>query len=89
MIASGRQRLRRIVEQAADIDLVSGHHDISTFSGEELFAFSLAAAPALSGQKAARRNFPKNTERESAVNRPCGHHSLSGGRPSCTGQVNP
>ncbi len=59
MIATGRQRLRQIVEEAADVDLVSIHHDISTVTGEELFAFSLAAAPRLRPKKQPRGGFQK------------------------------
>jgi uncharacterized protein YbcI len=46
MLASGRTRLREIVEQATGVSLVSIHHDISTLTGEEVIVFSLAEAPA-------------------------------------------
>jgi len=46
MLASGRTRLREIVEQATGVSLVSSHHDISTLTGEEVIVFSLAEAPA-------------------------------------------
>ncbi len=52
MIATGRRRLQMIVEGAAGVGLVSVHHDISTVTGEELFAFSLAQPPSCRPKKA-------------------------------------
>ena len=52
MIATGRRRLQMIVEEAAGVGLVSVHHDISTVTGEELFAFSLAQPPSCRPKKA-------------------------------------
>jgi uncharacterized protein YbcI len=46
MLASGRTRLREIVEQATGVPLVSVHHDISTLTGEEVIVFSLTEPPA-------------------------------------------
>jgi len=46
MVATGRQRLQSVIEEATGVGLVSVHHDISTVTGEEVFAFSLAAPPA-------------------------------------------
>ena len=46
MVATGRPRLEQIVEDATGVKLVSVHHDISTVTGEELIAFSLAEPPA-------------------------------------------
>ena len=45
MVATGRQRLAEIVENAVGVPLVSVHHDISTVTGEELIVFSLADTP--------------------------------------------
>lgn len=45
MVATGRQRLAEIVENAVGVPLVSVHHDISTVTGEELIVFSLAETP--------------------------------------------
>jgi uncharacterized protein YbcI len=45
MVATGRPRLREIVEEATGVPLVSVHHDISTLTGEEMIVFSLAEAP--------------------------------------------
>ncbi len=55
MIATGRQRLQTIVEEASGVGLVSVHHDISTVTGEELFAFSLAQSPSCRPKKAPTR----------------------------------
>ena len=46
MVATGRNRLESIVEEAVGVKLVSVHHDISTITGEELLVFSLAEQPA-------------------------------------------
>lgn len=46
VVTNGRGRLRRIVEEAVGVRLVSVHHDISTVTGEELLVFSLSEAPA-------------------------------------------
>lgn len=46
VVANGRGRLGRIVEDAVGVRLVSVHHDISTVTGEELLVFSLSEAPA-------------------------------------------
>lgn len=46
MVATGRPRLREIVEEATGVPLVSVHHDISTLTGEEVIVFSLDGAPA-------------------------------------------
>ena len=51
MVATGRQRLADIVENAVGVKLVSVHHDISTVTGEELIVFSLAEAPACRPKK--------------------------------------
>ena len=45
MVATGRPRLEELVEAATGVKLVSVHHDISTVTGEELLAFSLASPP--------------------------------------------
>jgi uncharacterized protein YbcI len=45
MVATGRPRLREIVEEATGVPLVSVHHDISTLTGEEMIVFSLAEPP--------------------------------------------
>lgn len=45
MVATGRNRLESIVEDALGMKPVSVHHDISTITGEELIVFSLAEAP--------------------------------------------
>jgi uncharacterized protein YbcI len=45
MVATGRPRLREIVEEATGVPLVSVHHDISTLTGEEMIVFSLAESP--------------------------------------------
>jgi uncharacterized protein YbcI len=45
VVANGRGRLGRIVEEAVGVRLVSVHHDISTVTGEELLVFSLSEAP--------------------------------------------
>ena len=55
MIATGRRRLQMIVEEASGVELVSVHHDISTVTGEELFAFSLAHSPSYRPKKALSR----------------------------------
>lgn len=46
MVATGRPRLEELVEAATGVKLVSVHHDISTVTGEELLAFTLASPPA-------------------------------------------
>lgn len=46
MMLAVRPRLAEIVEMAAGVKLRSVHHDISTITGEELLAFSLAEPPA-------------------------------------------
>ena len=51
MVATGRQRLADIVENAVGVKLVSVHHDISTVTGEELLVFSLAESPACRPKK--------------------------------------
>lgn len=45
VVANGRGRLGRIVEEAVGVRLVSVHHDISTVTGEEMLVFSLSEAP--------------------------------------------
>ena len=55
MVATGRRRLQTIVEEAAGVGLVSVHHDISTITGEELFAFSLCQPPVCRPKKQATR----------------------------------
>lgn len=45
VVATGRPRLREIIEQATGVSLVSVHHDISTLTGEEVIVFSLATPP--------------------------------------------
>ena len=45
VVANGRGRLARIVEEAVGVRLVSVHHDISTVTGEEMLVFSLSEAP--------------------------------------------
>jgi len=45
VVANGRGRLGRMVEDAVGVRLVSVHHDISTVTGEELLVFSLSEAP--------------------------------------------
>ncbi|MFM7077956.1 MAG: Na-translocating system protein MpsC family protein, partial [Planctomycetaceae bacterium] len=45
VMANGRARLRQIVEGAVGVKLVSVHHYISTVTGEELLAFTLAEVP--------------------------------------------
>jgi uncharacterized protein YbcI len=51
MVATGRPRLREIVEQATGVPLVSVHHDISTLTGEEVLVFSLQEPPACRQKK--------------------------------------
>jgi uncharacterized protein YbcI len=46
MVSTVRPQLAEIVEMAAGVKLLSVHHDISTITGEELLAFSLAEPPA-------------------------------------------
>jgi len=46
VVANGRGRLGRIVEEATGVPLVSVHHDISTLTGEEVIVFSLMEPPA-------------------------------------------
>lgn len=53
MVATGRARLESIVQSAAGVRLVSVHHDISTVTGEELLAFSLAESPPVRPKKKA------------------------------------
>ena len=55
MIATGRPRLQMIVEEASGVGLVSVHHDISTVTGEELFAFSLDQPPSCRPKKTLAR----------------------------------
>ena len=45
LIETARSVLEAMVEKITGTKVVSVHHDISTISGEELLAFSLAAAP--------------------------------------------
>jgi len=56
MVATGRRWLQTIVEEAAGVGLVSVHHDISTITGEELFAFSLSQSPACRPKKQVLRS---------------------------------
>jgi len=56
MVASGRPRLEEVVEAATGVKLVSVHHDISTVTGEELLAFSLASPPACRPKRQAVRD---------------------------------
>ena len=51
MVATGRNRLESIVENAVGVKLVSVHHDISTVTGEEVLVFSLAEPPACRPKK--------------------------------------
>lgn len=53
MVATGRPRLRDIVEQATGVPLVSVHHDISTLTGEEVLVFSLTEPPACRAKRKA------------------------------------
>jgi hypothetical protein len=53
MVATGRQRLESIIEQAVGVKLVSVHHDISTVTGEEIIVFSLVAPPTCRPKKKA------------------------------------
>jgi uncharacterized protein YbcI len=53
MVATGRQRLESIIEQAVGVKLVSVHHDISTVTGEEVIVFSLVAPPTCRPKKKA------------------------------------
>ena len=53
MVATGRTRLRDIVEQATGVPLVSVHHDISTLTGEEVIVFSLTEPPACRAKRKA------------------------------------
>jgi len=62
MIATGRRRLQMIVEEASGVGLVSVHHDISTVTGEELFAFSLADSPSCRPKKALARSSRSSLE---------------------------
>jgi len=55
MVSVGRQRLAEIIELAVGVKLVSVHHDISTVTGEEVFAFSLADQPACRPKKRPER----------------------------------
>ena len=45
LIETARPVLEAMIEKLTVAKVVSVHHDISTISGEELLAFSLAAAP--------------------------------------------
>lgn len=53
MVATGRQRLESIIEQAVGVKLVSVHHDISTVTGEEVIVFSLVEPPTCRPKKKA------------------------------------
>ena len=46
LMVLARPRLAELVEGATGVSVVSVHHDISTFTGEEVLVFSLAAEPA-------------------------------------------
>jgi uncharacterized protein YbcI len=38
--------MEAMIEKAADVKIVSLHHDISTITGEEIMIFTLATSPA-------------------------------------------
>ena len=60
MVVTGRQRLRSVIEEATGVSLISVHHDISTVTGEELFAFSLATSPSCRPKKQPTRTVSRS-----------------------------
>ena len=46
LIEAARPRLETVIQDITGVKVVSMHHDISTVTGEELVAFTLAEAPA-------------------------------------------
>lgn len=47
LIEAARPRLEAVIQDIAGVKILSLHHDISTVTGEEMVAFSLAQAPAV------------------------------------------
>jgi uncharacterized protein YbcI len=45
LIETARPLMETMVQQATGIQVISLHHDISTFTGEELVLFTLASSP--------------------------------------------
>ena len=46
LIEAARERLEIVIQDITGVTVVSMHHDISTVTGEEMVAFTLAKAPA-------------------------------------------
>jgi uncharacterized protein YbcI len=46
LIETARPMMEAMIEKAADVKIVSLHHDISTITGEEIMIFTLATSPA-------------------------------------------
>ena len=45
LIEAARERLEAVIQDVSGVKVVSIHHDISTVTGEEMVAFTLAEAP--------------------------------------------
>ena len=45
LIEAARERLEAVIQDVTGVKVVSIHHDISTVTGEEMVAFTLAEAP--------------------------------------------
>ena len=46
LVEAARARLEAVIQDITGVKIVSMHHDISTVTGEEMVAFTLAQAPA-------------------------------------------
>lgn len=45
LVATARPLLETMIQEITGVKVISLHHDISTVTGEEIMAFTLAAAP--------------------------------------------
>ena len=45
LIETGRSTLEAVVQETTGVKVISLHHDISVFTGEEIVLFTLAEAP--------------------------------------------
>jgi uncharacterized protein YbcI len=60
LIETSRPRLESLVQSITDTSVVSIHHDISTFTGEEVILFTLSQSPKLrDAQKRGARLAPQ------------------------------
>jgi uncharacterized protein YbcI len=45
LVENSRDRLQDMIESASEMNCAGMHHDVSTVTGEEMFVFTLRAAP--------------------------------------------